>query len=86
MVEYLKQWHRPRMEILVNSGVDLLAFETLPAVLEAKALVELLREFPHSRAWVAYSCKDGGHTHHGEPMSQGVEAVLDCSYLHISVF
>ena len=28
----LVEWHRPRLQILVDSGVDLLAVETFPAL------------------------------------------------------
>jgi S-methylmethionine-dependent homocysteine/selenocysteine methylase len=31
--------------------------ETIPSMKEAEALVELLREFPDSKAWLAFSCK-----------------------------
>ncbi|XP_051231793.1 uncharacterized protein zgc:172121 [Dicentrarchus labrax] len=58
-VEDLKVWHRPQMDCLVAAGADLIAFETVPSIKEAEALVELLREFPNSKAWLAFSCKDG---------------------------
>ena len=29
--EVLKAWHRPRMEVLLSAGVDVLAIETIPA-------------------------------------------------------
>ena len=58
ILQALKDWHRPRLSALLSSGVDLLACETLPARLEAEAIVELLEdEFPTTRAWVSFSCK-----------------------------
>lgn len=53
----LKEWHRPRLEVLVRAGVDVLAVETIPAVEEALAILELLREFPETQAWVTFSCR-----------------------------
>lgn len=53
----LKAWHRPHVECLAAAGADLVAFETIPSIKEAEALVELLREFPNSKAWLAFSCK-----------------------------
>jgi len=50
-------WHRTQATILVNAGVELLAFETFPAQKEAEAVVRLLRELPSSRAWISFSCK-----------------------------
>ncbi|XP_020278244.1 uncharacterized protein LOC109851982 [Pseudomyrmex gracilis] len=55
----LADWHRPRVQALVNAGVDLLALETIPCVEEAEALLELLREFPSTHAWLSFSCRDG---------------------------
>lgn len=55
----LIDWHKPRIRALLDAGVDLLAFETIPCVEEAEALLELLREFPHARAWLSFSCRDG---------------------------
>lgn len=53
----LKSWHRPQVESLVAAEADLLAFETIPSIKEAEALVELLQEFPNTRAWLSLSCK-----------------------------
>ncbi|XP_076749726.1 betaine-homocysteine S-methyltransferase [Xylocopa sonorina] len=57
--EVLINWHRPRIQKLLNSGVDMLAIETIPCKKEAVALVKLLREFPNSKAWLSFSCRDG---------------------------
>lgn len=53
----LKAWHRPQVECLAAAEPDVLAFETIPSVKEAEALVELLREFPNTKAWLSLSCK-----------------------------
>lgn len=45
------------MEALAAAGADLVAFETIPSIKEAEALMELLREFPNSKAWLSFSCK-----------------------------
>lgn len=45
------------MACLAAAGADLLAFETIPSIKEAQAVAELLREFPDSAAWLAFSCK-----------------------------
>lgn len=51
-------WHRRRFELLAGAAcVDVLAFETLPCRAEARALVALLREAPHAKAYVSFSCK-----------------------------
>ncbi|KAE8294432.1 hypothetical protein D5F01_LYC07385 [Larimichthys crocea] len=72
-VEELKAWHRPHVECLAAAGADLVAFETIPSIKEAEALVELLREFPNSKAWLAFSCKDGKCISDGSPFTDAVK-------------
>lgn len=45
------------MECLAAAEADVLAFETIPSIKEAEALVELLKEFPNTKAWLSLSCK-----------------------------
>jgi len=68
----LIDFHRPRMQVLADTGADLFAFETIPSLLEAEALLELLQEFPDESACLSFSCKDGEHISHGEYFSDGV--------------
>jgi homocysteine S-methyltransferase len=65
----LMDFHRPRMAVLANSGADMLACETIPCLLEAQALLNVLEEFPEMTAWFSFSAKDGMHTNHGELIS-----------------
>ncbi|XP_031828670.1 betaine-homocysteine S-methyltransferase [Nomia melanderi] len=55
--EIMKHWHKSRIDILVDAGIDLLALETIPCYQEAETLVELLREYPNVKAWLSFSCK-----------------------------
>jgi len=65
----LLEFHRPRMTVLADTAADLFAFETIPSLLEAEALIELLAEFPGKSAWLSFSCRDGLHVCHGERFS-----------------
>lgn len=56
--EELINFHRPRIKILVEEGVDILACETIPNLLEAKAITKLLEEFPDVYCWISFSCKN----------------------------
>lgn len=76
--EALVDFHRPRMRVLVDAGADLLACETLPCIAEARALARLLREFPGTSAWFAFSCRSGAHTSQGEPFAEAVAALDGC--------
>lgn len=62
----MAEWHKPRIETLVKSGVDLLAFETIPCLKEALVLINMLKEFPNMKAWISFSCKDDTSLAHGE--------------------
>jgi len=67
----LADFHRPRMEALVEAGADLLAFETIPTVREAEVLVRLLDDVDIG-AWLSYSCRDAASTSAGEPIEAAV--------------
>ncbi|XP_064615625.1 homocysteine S-methyltransferase-like [Liolophura sinensis] len=72
-VQELQDWHLPRIQALVESGVDILGVETIPAQKEAEAVIGLLQtEFPNTKAYLTYSCKDGCHTCHGETFANAI--------------
>ncbi len=73
----LLAWHRPRWEILAQSGADLLACETIPSLAEARALRQLLLETPHSPAWMSFACKDGAHISDGTPLAECARMLND---------
>jgi len=55
----MKAFHRLRIKALVDSGVDILACETLPSFSEMDALLELLRdEFPQAAVWFSFTLRD----------------------------
>lgn len=72
----LMAFHRPRVEALIASGVDLLACETIPCLIEARALIRLLAEFPNTFAWFTFTAQDDGHISNGESVAD-VAAFLD---------
>ncbi len=67
-VAALRQWHRPRLEILATAGADVLALETVPDVDEAEALVDLVRGIGMP-AWLSYTI-DGTRTRAGQPLEE----------------
>lgn len=71
-VEELMVFHRERMQVLGDSGVELLACETIPCPEEALALVNLLKEFPELKAWISFSCKNESEVCNGTPFSDCV--------------
>lgn len=71
----LKDFHRRRVEDLLEAAPDLLAFETVPCLMEGEVLVDLMSEFREVRAWLSYSCCDEEHVCHGERFRDCVELV-----------
>jgi len=77
----LMSFHRARMEVLVASGADVIACETVPCLVEGEALAGLLTEFVGVDAWLSFSCRDGRHVCHGEPFAECVALANDCGAL-----
>jgi homocysteine S-methyltransferase len=64
----LANWHRHRLRLLEESGADLLAFETIPSLVEAEALVRLLAERDGPPAWLSFQARDGESLADGSPI------------------
>lgn len=62
----LMDFHRERMAALIDAGADMLACETIPTLVEARALVRLLNEFPTITAWFSFTARDEIHISRGE--------------------
>ena len=65
--ETLRDFHGPRLELLLNAAPDILAIETIPDIDEAEVLVELISDFDFP-AWFSYSI-EGNHTRAGQPLT-----------------
>ena len=74
-VAELTAWHRPRLEVLVDAGPDVLALETVPDADEAVALVAAVAGAPVP-AWLSYSI-DGDRTRAGQPLTEAFAVLAD---------
>lgn len=64
-----QEFHRPRIQALIEAGVDLLAIETMPQLAEVEAVLQLLRtEFPDAICWISCTLKDSAHLSDGTPL------------------
>lgn len=72
---------RPRIQALVDAGIDYLALETIPVQKEAEIVEKLAREFPNVKTWISFQCRDGDHTGHGEKFSDAVLSVVKNGYI-----
>lgn len=74
----LRDFHARRLERLVAAGPDLVAVETLPELLEAEVVVDLLREIaPELPYWVSFSATGGGRLTGGAPFAEAAQVVGD---------
>lgn len=73
-IKAFQDFHYPRMQALVEAGVDLFAIETQPNFIELEAITELLeRKFPETTAWIALSIKDDKHLCDGTSLAKVVK-------------
>ena len=74
----LVRFHQERIEVLAMSDADLLAFETLPSLDEARAIGEALKSWPNLAAWFTFVCPD--YRASSLQVAHG-EALRDCAAL-----
>ncbi|MEU6891096.1 homocysteine S-methyltransferase [Streptomyces sp. NPDC046557] len=67
-VAELADFHRPRIETLVEAGPDVLALETIPDTTEAEALLGVLSG-SGVPTWLSYTVADG-RTRAGQPLAE----------------
>jgi len=65
----LRDFHRDRLRVLWSAGPDILACETIPDIVEVRALADLVDEAA-APAWLTLSCADGGHLRDGTPVEE----------------
>jgi homocysteine S-methyltransferase len=64
----LVAFHAERIDAMRNTKADFLAFETIPSLAEAEALLDALSQRPDLAAYISFTCRDDAHTGHGEPI------------------
>lgn len=72
--DYIK-YHKERLDILLEAGVNVFAFETIPNIEEIKAVKTLLRDYPDIEVWVSVTLKDHDHLSDGTPLEAVMEVV-----------
>ena len=78
-LEALKAFHRPRIQLFLEQGIDMLALETIPNCLEVQALTALLREeFPQVEAYISFTAQQFGQISDGTPLKQVIAEVEAC--------
>ncbi|MEI8391928.1 MAG: homocysteine S-methyltransferase [Actinomycetes bacterium] len=73
----VEDYHRHKLNILVDSGADLIAVETIPLADEARLIAEILQECGSPPAWFSFGFADGAVTYGGDTVAQAVTSVVD---------
>lgn len=77
---FLEDFHAERIAVLVEAKPDFLSVETIPNVVEAKALNEVLKSF-HVPAWISFTAGSTDRLWSGERIEEAVEAVSELENL-----
>ena len=78
--DYLKEWHLPRIQHLIKNGVDILAFETCPKLVEGVAFSELIQELKYP-GFICFQCRNEIETAFGEKIEMALDALVVSPYL-----
>ena len=76
-ISTLRSFHAERLNVMLDTEADILAFETIPCLNEAMAIKELLHQYPSKKAWISFSCKDGLHLCSGALFEDAVKLLYD---------
>ena len=77
-------FHGERMDAMRETDADFLAFETIPSLAEAEAILETLAQFRDLAAYISFTCRDDRHTGYGEPIEECAR-LLDSSAQIIAI-
>ncbi|PKA66086.1 Homocysteine S-methyltransferase 3 [Apostasia shenzhenica] len=81
-MDFLKDFHRRRLQVLADSGADLIAFETIPNKLEAQVYSELLNENNiEIPAWFSFNSKDGYNVVSGDSLVECASIADACKHV-----
>jgi homocysteine S-methyltransferase len=71
--EELVGFHGRRIAVLAETNADFLAFESIPSLEEARAILTALRPYADVPAYLSLTCRDGTHVSHGETLRECAE-------------
>jgi len=80
--EKLKIFHSERLKVILSMTPDLLAFETVPSMLEVIAITELLaEEHRECKSILCVSCKDEQYVSDGNLISSCAKIINECDQI-----
>lgn len=73
----VESYHRRRLDVLMDSGADLVAVETIPRRDEAMLIRDLLVEFGSPPAWFSFGIVDAARTYGGDELTMAARELVD---------
>jgi S-methylmethionine-dependent homocysteine/selenocysteine methylase len=73
--QQVEDYHREKLAILVDSGADLIAIETIPLADEALLIAEILEELGAPPAWFSFGFADETQTYGLDPVDKAVLSI-----------
>jgi homocysteine S-methyltransferase len=61
-------FHSRRIAVLARTNADFLAFESIPSLEEARAILAALQPYPDVAVYLSFTCRDATHVSHGETL------------------
>jgi homocysteine S-methyltransferase len=77
----LASFHRERWHLLVESGADIMACETIPSNVETLALTELLRETADIMCLFSFSCRNAEQLYDGSRLANVIQQVSELAQI-----
>ncbi|EFO23447.1 hypothetical protein LOAG_05038 [Loa loa] len=74
--QVLVDYHIQQTIPLLQAGLKVIAYETVPSYKEAVAILKAVNAINHSyNFWISFSCKNGEQTNHNESFCKSVEKI-----------
>lgn len=76
-LQQLKDFHRRKFQVLIEEPPDAVAIETIPNLLECRAVVETLKEQskPLVACWMSLACQDGERLNDGSRIEEALDII-----------
>ena len=76
--EQLMDFHRRKLQVLSEESPDTIAIETIPNLLECRAVVDILKEQETAIAcWMSLACQDGDRLNDGSKFEDALDIIQE---------
>jgi len=79
-MEQIASFHKRKLQVLASEHPDVIAFETIPCVLECEAVLSVLKEVKNDISslppvWLSLACSDGEHLNDGSKVLDAMNRI-----------